>query len=407
MADKGRQLTVLFVSSAHKGDAMIREVKRMGCHVLLLTEEKLRGEPWPRESIDEMFYIPELARYTDVIHAVSYMFRGMVIDLILPLDEFEVEIVAFLREHLRLPGMGVTAARYFRDKLIMRERTRQSGILVPDFIQILNYDRLREYMDAVPPPWVLKPRSEAGSMGLKKIHSSEELWRSLDNLGDKQSYYLLEKYIPGDVFHVDSLTVNGKVTFTSVQKYGKPPMDVYQGGGIFTTRVLPHSSKDSKALVKLNEQVLKSLGMQNGATHAEYIKAHEDGRFYFLEVAARVGGANISDLIEHATGINLWREWGNLEIKHLRGEKYELPEPRPDYGGLLVSLAKQEFPDMSAYNDPEITWRQDKPYHAGLIVVSPDQKRVEELLDSYSRRFVNDFMAVGVPMGATRTGSQG
>jgi len=51
--------------------------------------------------------------------------------------------------------------------------------------------------------------------------------------------------------------------------------------------------------------------MVRGVTHAEYIRAHADGRYYFLEIAARVGGAFIADLVDVSTGINLWREWRN------------------------------------------------------------------------------------------------
>jgi hypothetical protein len=74
---------------------------------------------------------------------------------------------------------------------------------------------------------------------------------------------------------------------------------------------------------------------------------------------------------------------------------------------MLMSLAKQEHPDMSAYNDAEIVWKQDKPYHAGLIAVGDSVERVETLLSDYSERFARDFMAVGAPMGVTRTGHQG
>jgi biotin carboxylase len=399
--------TILFLSSAYKGDEFIRAVKRQGFRVLLMTEESLRHEPWPRESIDEIFYVPDLRRYQDIIHTVSYMCRGWVIDAVLPIDEFEVELAAFLREHLRLPGPRVSTVRQFRDKLIMRELTVQNNILVPEFIQILNYDRLRDFMARVPAPWVLKPRTEAGSMGVLKVHNSEQVWRKLDELGDRQSFYLLEQYIPGSVYHVDSLVVNKKVAFTNAHQYFKPPMDVYHGGGVFATRTVPRTSEDAKALKQLNERVIATLGMVNNAAHIEFIKAHEDGRFYFLEAAGRVGGAFISDLVEHVSGINLWREWGNLEVALMRGEKYKLPKARQDYGGLMVTLAQQEHPNMSAYNDPEIVWKADKPRHAGLIVVSKDSARIEELLTQYIERFAHDFTAVAAPMGATRTGQTG
>lgn len=402
-----KPLTILFLSSSFKGEVLLQTAKSLGCKVILLTEESLKNEPWPHESIDIYQYVPDLRRYQDVINTVGWMCRGMDIDYILPLDEFEVELVAMLREHLRLPGIGVTAIRKFRDKLAMRQITQQAGILVPDFIQIKNYDALRDYMAQVEPPWVLKPRTEAGSMGIRKPSSAEEVWRTLDELGDRQSYYLLEKFVPGDVFHVDALTVGGKTIFTSVQKYGAPPMQIYQGGGVFMSRILPHDSADSKTLVDLNQQVLTALGMVDGVSHGEFIKSYSDGRFFFLEIAARVGGAFISDMIEHATNINLWREWGRLEVGKLRGEPYALPTVRQDYGGVLVTLARQEHPDLSGYNDPEVVWRANKPYHAALIVVSPEQSRVEALLTAYVERFQRDFTASADPKDASRTGQSG
>jgi len=405
---KSQPLTVLFLSSSYKGDVMLKTVKELGCRVILLTEESFKNETWPRESIDQFITTPDFRRYQDVINTVTYMCRGWEIDHILPLDEFEVELVAILREHLRLPGTGVTAIRNFRDKLVMREKTQKAGLRVPEFVHVLNYEKLGAYMDRVPAPWVLKPRTEAGSMGITKPENSEQVWRTLDQLGDRQSYYLLEQFVPGDVYHVDSLTVNKKVVFASVQKYGKPPLQVYSGGGIFTTRILPRESEESRALVTLNEKVIvNTLGMVNGVTHAEFIRGHADGEFYFLEVAARVGGAFIADMIEHATGFNPWREWARLEVAMLRGESYQLPALTDNYGGLLVTLARQEYPDLSAYNAPEVAWKADKRYHAVLTLRSPDAARVESLLSEYAERFVYDFGTSAPPMGATRTGQAG
>ncbi|GAB5489903.1 MAG: ATPase [Phototrophicaceae bacterium] len=404
MADKGQE-TILFISSTFKGVAMMQQVKSLGCRVLLLVEEELRDNPWDYDSIDEIFFTPALERYQDVINTVSYLARGRAIDYIVPLDEFEVELVGMLREHLRLPGTGVTAVRQFRDKLAMRQSARKDSINVPDFVQIKNYDEIREFMARVPLPWVLKPRSEASAMGIEKINDPERLWRALDELGDKQSYYLLEQFVPGDVFHVDSLIVDGKIAFVSVQQYGAPPMAIYQGGGVFNSRVIPRKKGDAPKLRKLNAQVAKTLGMINGVTHTEFIKAHEDGKYYFLESAARVGGANIAELVEFATGINLWREWGKLIVSQLRDEKYKLPKTKDLYGGLMMTLAKQEYPDLSAYDDEEIVWKADKEYHAGLIMVSEDYERVETLLTDYTDRFARDFTTSAPPMGTQRTGN--
>lgn len=400
-------LTILFISSTHKGDEMLRVMKDAGCYIILMSDEEMRNEPWNREYIDELIFTPDLRRYQDVINTITWMARGREIHHILPLDEFEVELVSILREHMRLDGMGISLTHHFRDKLTMRDLANKAGIPVPDFIQVLHYDRIRAYMERVEAPWMLKPRMEAGSMGIRKIHNSEQLWRALDELGDRQSYYLLEKFLPGDVYHVDSLTVDGKVVFANFHKYAAPPIDIYQGGGVFATQTVKHTSKDAKELKPLNEQLLQTLGMTNGVTHAEFIKAHADGKFYFLEVAARVGGAFISDMIEKASGINLWREWGRLELALLTGEKYSLPKVEKNFAGIVLTLARQEHPDMSSYTDSEIVWRADKARHAGIIVSSSDYDRVTELVQNYRNRFVQDFSASAPPMDASRTGYTG
>jgi len=399
--------TILFITSAHKGDAMMQEVKAQGCHAILLTEEKLKHEAFPYDVLDEVFYLPELAHYKDVINTVSWLCRGRSIDAIVPLDEFEVEIVAMLREHLRIPGMGVSTMRHFRDKLTMREMTQAAGIRVPPFAQIKNYDKLRDYMAAVPAPYMLKPRMEAGSMGLEKIEDTEQLWRALDRLGDNQSHFLLEKFIPGDIYHADSVVWDGKVEFMSISKYGAPPFQVYHGGGVFMTRLVPTTSKEAKAIKAMNAKVIKTLGLQDGVSHAEYIQAEADGEIYFLEIAARVGGANIADVVEAGTGINPFREWAHIEIAKLRGEDYVLPPVQNRYAGILMTLARQEHPDLSAYTDPEIVWRAKKNYHAGLIAASDSYERLETLLGQYLQRFGEDFMTRATPWGTQRTGVSG
>ena len=398
---ENRPLTVLCLASYYKGTDFIRECHRQGCRTLLLTSHSIKDENWPRESIDETFYMPDVQKewkLEDALLGVSFMARNETIDRIVALDDFDVETAATLREHLRVPGMGDSTARYFRDKLAMRTKARDEGLLVPEFIHVLNYNRLHEFMQRVPPPWVLKPRSLAGSMGIKKVSSADEFWAALETLGDRQSFYLLEQYVPGDIFHVDSIFYERKLLFSVASQYGRPPMDVSQEGDIFTTRTLPLGSKEAQPQIDMNERTMTAFGLVRGVAHSEFIRGRDDGKLYFLETSARVGGAHIVDLIEVATGINMWAEWAKVEIAGGKAP-YKAPKPNKDAAGLLVSLAKQERPDTSAYNDPEIVWRMnEKKHHVGLIVRSPDPARVQELLQSYVERMRQDFLAWQPPL---------
>jgi biotin carboxylase len=371
----------------------MRTCKAIGCRVFLLTVEKLRDGDWSREAIDEMFFMPEELPLPALLNAVSYAARTRKIDRIVALDEFDMENVSAIREHLRIPGMGLTTVRYFRDKLAMRARAQEAGILVPQFVHVLNHDELREFMNRVPAPWLLKPRSQASGIGMKKIHQADELWPCLDKLGDEQSHFLLEQFVPGGVFHVDGVVSEREVKFADAHTYGKPPLNVSHAGGVFTTRTLERESEDAKTLQALNAKLIEVLGLVRGVTHGEFLKAHLDGKFYFLEIASRVGGAYISDVVDAASGINLWREWAKLEVGAGKAP-YSLPPVRHDYAGVIVSLAKQEEPDTSAYNDPEIIYRVKKYHHAGLVVKSETPLRVKQLLDNYTRRFMTDFLAM-------------
>ena len=137
-----------------------------------------RAKAWTTRSI-----FPLRLPLADIVQAVTHLARTHKIDRIVALDEFDMETAATLREHLRVPGMGLTTMRYFRDKLAMRMRALDRGVRVPDFVPVFNHDDIRYYLEHVPGPWVLKPRQEASAIGIKKIHAADELWPVLGATG--------------------------------------------------------------------------------------------------------------------------------------------------------------------------------------------------------------------------------
>lgn len=383
----------LCIASYEKGHDFLRQCAEMGVNPTLLTLEKLRDAIWPREVLEDLATMPAGLTIEQIRNTVCWMMRGKRFDRIIALDEFDLESAAQLREYMRIDGMGVTVTAFYRDKLAMRMGSRSAGFLVPEFCRVLNYDEVRAYMARVSAPWLLKPRAEASALGIRKIEAPEQLWRTLDELGDRQSQFLLEQFVPGDIFHVDSIVSEGRVVFSSVHQYGRPPMQVMHEGGVFTTRTVDRTSRDWVELTAMNAALVPALGMVRGVAHAEYIRAHADGQYYFLEVAARVGGAFIAELVATATGINLWREWARIEVANLRGEPYVLPEIQHAYAGSALCLAKTAEPDTAAFDEPEIVFRMKKHHHAGLIVKSEDPERVRGLLERYCAAFTGRFLA--------------
>jgi hypothetical protein len=379
----------------------MRVAKELGHNIILITDKTLENDPWPWDSISEVFYLEKDQagnwHYDYLEKGMAWLMRTRHVDRIIALDDFDVEKGAALREEFRFPGMGQTTARHFRDKLAMRIEAANAGINVPPFSALFNDEQIRDYIGRVPAPWVVKPRGEASATGIKKIHTEAEFWEHIEKLGERRYHYLVEQFKPGDVFHADALSVDGKVVFCRVSQYLSPPFEVAHGGGIFRSAICEFGGKDDKALQKMTADVMKAFRMKFSASHTEFIRAHEDGKYYFLETSSRVGGAHLSEMVEISSGVNLWREWALIEIAMARGEKYEVPQSRNDYAGIIISLARQEWPDNSVFNDPEIAWRLDKKNHVGLIVRSGSRQRVLDLLDNYVGIVARDFHAAAPP----------
>lgn len=390
-------LSFLCISTYFKGNEFLRACKQAGNKVYLLTNKKLEFKPWVREYIDEVFYIEEKSDgsfdMNEIILGLAYMMRSRKIDRIVALDDFDVEKAAHLREHFRIPGMGQTTGRHFRDKLAMRMKAQEAGIRVPLFSSLFNDNEIFEFTQKVQYPCVVKPRSEASATGIRKVYNSEQLWEVVHYLGDRRHDYLVEQFRPGDVFHVDSLSVQGDFVFTRASQYLSTPMEVAHGGGIFRSVTVPFDSADDRALRKINAEVMRAFGMNYSASHSEFIKDHETGEMIFLETASRVGGANLAEMVEASSGINLWREWANIETAVAKCEKYILPPVENNYAGIIISLVRQQYPDLTSFDAPEIYWRMHEEYHIGLVVKSESRERVIEILDDYANKIFKSFHA--------------
>ena len=389
----------LFVclSSEYKGNEFLRRLHDNGHEVFLVTSKVEADKDWAWPAIKDTFYLDrdDRGKWDDkqLTSGFSWLMRANKVDRIVALDDFEVERAAHLREVFRMPGMGETTSRHFRDKLAMRVQARDNGLAVPEFASLFNDADINHYLDTVPFPHVIKPRSEASASGIKKVYNKDEAWGHIHTLEDNRVHYLIERFVQGAVYHVDGLVYNNKVLFTACAQYRDTPFEVAHGGGIFQSLTLDPKSKDSKDLTTLNTAVMKAFNMKHGAFHSEYIRSEADGQYYFLETASRVGGANLADMVDKSTGINLWAEWAQIESDLLTGKKYSLPKKKYTPAGIIVSLSRYQHMPEQAFKDSEVVWRMNKDYHVGVIVANSDPSKVVSLLDQYAHEISVEYHA--------------
>jgi carbamoylphosphate synthase large subunit len=323
----------LCLASYVRGHDFLRQCAEMGIKVTLLTVDNIRYADWPHECFDELVSMPSGLNCEQILNTVSWMARGKRFDRVIALDEHDLETAAQIREHMRVPGMGVTTAGCYRDKLAQRVIARAFGYTVPEFCRVLNYDELRDYMDRLPGPWLLRPR--VGSLGGNRIiQNPEHLWRTLEQLGDAQSHYILDQIVSGDMFYVDSIVSECEVKFSVVVQGGTGSQQTSPNDDELTLRMVDRGSRDAQELTAINRELAPALGMVRGVTHAAFRRSPANGRCYFLQIGAHPGGtfedeasaggsssrglASIDRLIETSTRVNLWREWAKLEVSDLR-----------------------------------------------------------------------------------------
>jgi len=390
---------IVCIASFFKGNEFFEECAEQGWLVTLVTRENLLDEAWAWTSLSQVKTVPEDAKQEDYIRAVTNIAGTQTIEKIVGIDEFDVLTAARAREHLQIEGMSSSYLLRFRDKLRMRKMACKAKMPCPEFIGTFNPEKINHFLENVPAPWVVKPRTEVNAFGIRKCETAEQVWQTLGELDarntwrDHPSQFLIERFIEGKVFHVDSIVAGGKVLACGVSEYGTTPFQVSHQGGVFTTSIVLYKSKERRELEKLNKRLLKTFEYQRGVAHAEFLRCAATGRFYLLEVAARVGGAYIAEVLEQASGFNLWREWAKLETA-MPDKPYKLPKMRQEYAGITLCLANQEIPDTSHYKEREIVYRVGKAKHVGLIFHSEKHERVGELLNLYTEKITQDFLAV-------------
>ncbi|MCA9795755.1 MAG: ATP-grasp domain-containing protein, partial [Candidatus Eremiobacteraeota bacterium] len=382
---------VLCLASFFKGHRLLEAYHRHGARLVLVAEAHLKDQAWP-DFIEEKFFVYDMRNLGDLKRSIAYLARTRRFELVVPLEEYVMETAAFLREQFQWPGIGESQTRLVRDKLAMRHRAQQRSVAVPGFVHLCHHPDVDEFTHAVPSPWMVKPRCEGGAVQIEKLHTPQEVWKTIERLADRQADHLLEQFIPGEVYHVDSLLFEGEILLSVASRYGRPPFNVWHEGGVFSSRTLAEHDPVARALAAINRQTLQALEVERGVTHAEFILS-QDGKLYFLEVGARVAGANLDRLVEAATGVNLFDELARQELSRLGGS-YSFAGAKHRCAGIVVCLSKVCDPDLCEFDDPEIVWRLQQGNHAGLVVAAETAHRVETLVNDYLTRFTANYLAV-------------
>ena len=370
--------------------------RRQGCRVLLLTEEKLRDADWPRDAIDEFYYIRRDMPADDIRKGAAHLARTERIDRIVALDDFDVELAAMLREYLLVPGMGETTARAFRDKLAMRRRARSAGHRLPGV------------------------RAHPEPRGDSRVDRRASRRRGSSSRGRRPRRSASRR--------CDRPTSCGSALDVARRHPRRLPARAVRRRRRLSRRLdRLRAARALRGRQPLRHAAVRRRARGRHLRHADAADARSARAARWWRLNARVldvvrpacAACRTPSSSARATAAAFPRDLGarrrRLHRRRRRGGDRHQPVARVgaagdrrrgrrlrsaaaaaiDRGGIVLSLARQEAPDMSGYTDPEIVVRIRKAHHAGLIVASPDADRVRQLLAGYTAALLRRLPRLG------------
>ncbi len=281
--------------------------------------------------------------------------------------EADVIRAAQLRELLDLPGQKTASALAFRNKVIMKDRLRGSGVRVPAYRAIDSAYSVLGFVAEHGYPVVIKPFSGSGSIGTHVIRDDAELDRYL--VQAPRSEMEIETFVDGDFYHVDGLILDGQVAFIHPFRYVNDCLS-YRKNEFAGTYTIAANHPVYQPLVATARKVVTTLPSPPHMTfHCELWHTRDD-QIVFCEIASRTGGAMISSTISQSFGINIDKEWFYAECGLPRTIPNQLSY-QPS-GGIVIPPLNGILEHMPSGNEPsyvravELSGVEGQRYHGGV-----------------------------------------
>lgn len=294
-------------------DALVTAGSRL--HVVL-DDFDLRFGPKPDETVDlaSIYEIPTFDSLDAVSSiAVDLHGRGVVIDSVVSFTEFSQFAAGLLRDLLNCGTRQFNTVLLTRDKRAMKEAVRAQGIPCAHGLSVGGETpplTATEIAAEVGLPCVLKPATGMGSLSTVVCRTEEALAAALHRREAdailQSTQWIVEEYLPGTEYHVDAVWHENRELVFTASRYITPRVETSRAGHNDGGWLIPESEAPGfyRELRSLSTQVNRALGITRGATHCEFLEDSE-GRLRFSEIASRIGGGPLIDMVSAATGIPL------------------------------------------------------------------------------------------------------
>ncbi|WP_418958905.1 ATP-grasp domain-containing protein [Streptomyces tritici] len=329
------------------------------------------------------------------------------VDRLIAVSEFTLGIAAEVREALGIPGPRPAEVAVYRNKVRMKELIAEAGIRAPRFTSCDSTEAALDFARTTGYPLILKPVAGAASMGVHRVDDEAALTALLE--GADTAGLELEEFVEGPIYHVDGFAdEQGGIPFMAVSRYINDCLS-YEAGGQPLGSVVVQASPLRARMEEFARRCVAALGMTSMPFHLELFLTPDD-ELVFLEIAGRIGGAEVPYLTEKLFGVNLFQPW----LEALCEGRATLPAQAGDpSGGWLIIPKPSGLPAKVVSSTPmsgklPTVWKELVPepgeilqpggsydaLHSGRFILVGDEAAVEADI----RRIIAEFRIETVPV---------
>ncbi|MCI8962669.1 MAG: ATP-grasp domain-containing protein [Eubacterium sp.] len=275
-----------------------------------------------KEYADKVYYM-DLRQQDEILEiAQKEKIDGIITDQ----TDIPVRTVAYVADHMGLPGIGYDTACLFTDKGKMRQKLEELGIPVLPNKTVQTLEEAFGFFESLQGAAIIKPADNQGSRGVYKISSKMELEKYFDSSlrVSPTGQVVIEKYAEGREFVVEAMSLNHEYQELIL---GDTIYFDIENAFAAKNRIFPSNASEEiyKKVSLLNERIIKGFGLKQGISHSEYVMDGDE--VYLIETAARGGGVFISsDLIHLGAGVNT----EEFLIRIALGELSAMPKVQKD-----------------------------------------------------------------------------
>ena len=290
--------TVLFVGAGRHQRRAIEQARARGLRVAAVD----RNPDAPGLAQAD---VGEVVDFTSVPEVVEVARRAGADGVLTVSADRAVPVVAAVAEALGLPGIGSETAHRLTHKRAMRDALAAAGLPQPPYTTLRSLGDVDAALGGVPFPAVLKPVDSGGQRAVFRIESREELVRDLPDAIEESptDEALVEGFVEGIELNGIVIARGGEPALITLSDRLRPPGI---GFGVGWIHVYPPSipSEQLRLAEQVAEDAVRALGLRDAIAFPQLI-ASPDGSVAVVEVAARIPGGAIYDLVQHAVGVDL------------------------------------------------------------------------------------------------------